>query len=82
MLDALLPRSASVALAPLPSPRALEPERLEPLIRPRVPRLSRHGSIAEALAAARDRAAPEDLLLVAGSLVLVGEARRCLLGGG
>lgn len=81
MLEALLSRCASVALAPLPSPRALDPLQLEALLRPRVLALTRHGSVPEALAAARARAAPQDLLLVAGSLVLVGEARRSLLGG-
>jgi folylpolyglutamate synthase/dihydropteroate synthase len=42
--------------------------------------LSVHRSIPEAIDAARERAAPDGLVLVAGSLVLVGEARRSLLG--
>ena len=38
------------------------------------------GTVAEALAAARDAAVPEDLILVTGSLYTVADARRALGG--
>lgn len=82
MLDRLLPRCASVDLAPLPSPRALPAPQLLELIRPHVSDVAAHASVADAIASAKSRARPGDLVLCAGSLVLVGEARRLLLGRG
>jgi folylpolyglutamate synthase/dihydropteroate synthase len=38
------------------------------------------GTVGEALAAARDAAAPDDLILVTGSLYTVADARRALGG--
>lgn len=75
MLHLLMPRCASVALTPLPSPRSLRPEAYVDVVRQLVPSVSVHGSVAEALAAARSR---PGVTVVAGSLVLVGEARALL----
>lgn len=78
MMRALFPRCASVALTPLPSPRSRAPAEYAELARTLGPEVSVHGSPADALAAAR--AHPDGLVLVAGSLVLVGEIRRLLAG--
>lgn len=82
MLEWLLPRCASVALAPLPSPRAVPPQTLLAALPPERAKVTAHASVAEALAAAKARSGPTDLVLCAGSLVLVGEARRLLLEEG
>ncbi|GMU60325.1 MAG: dihydrofolate synthase [Myxococcaceae bacterium] len=76
MMEVLFPRCASVALTPLPSPRSKDPSSYETWARALVPTLSLHASPGDALVAARRRASPDGLILVAGSLVLVGEIRR------
>lgn len=86
MLAKLLPRCASLDLAPLSSPRALAPSRLLALVEARFGggqrEVAQHASVEEALLAAKSRAGEGGLVLCAGSLVLVGEARRLLLGSG
>lgn len=76
ILAALLDRAASVVCAPVPSPRALAPERCAELAR-------RHTkgpvdvatSPAAALDAAIRRCGPRDLVLVTGSTYLAGACR-------
>lgn len=76
MMRALFPACASVALTPLPSPRSRAPSDYVELARGWTREVSTHASPAEALAAAR--AHPDGLVVVAGSLVLVGEIRKVL----
>lgn len=76
MMRALFPACASVALTPLPSPRSRAPADYAALARSLGPAVTVHASPVEALAAAR--AHPDGLVLVAGSLVLVGEIRKLL----
>jgi len=78
MLAALLPRMASVTLAPLEMPRGLPPSaylaealRLSPLVRV-------EASAEKALATAQAGAAADDVLLIAGSLYLVGAVKAYL----
>lgn len=76
MMRALFPVCASVALTPLPSPRSRAPADYAALARSLNGEVSLHASPSDALAAAR--AHPDGLVLVAGSLVLVGEIRKLL----
>ncbi|MEW5739080.1 MAG: folylpolyglutamate synthase/dihydrofolate synthase family protein [Myxococcota bacterium] len=76
MMERLFPRCASVALTPLPSPRSKDPSTYEAWARSLGPLISLHSSPRQALEAAQRRASPDGLVLVAGSLVLVGEIRR------
>lgn len=81
MMETLLPLARSVHLCAPPSPRAVAPSVLAEEARglteaPVTP----HASIEAALSAARLEAGPAGLVLVAGSLYLVGEARRLLVG--
>ena len=76
MLRTLLPRCAAVYLTPLPSPRSLEPSKYAQEAARFVPKVSTHANAAEALAAARAAATrPNALVLVAGSLMLIGEVK-------
>lgn len=75
MLRTLFPRCASVHLTPVPSPRTLAPERYADEARQLCPEVELYGSAQEALSGARMRAAPEDLVVCAGSLFLVGVLR-------
>jgi dihydrofolate synthase/folylpolyglutamate synthase len=78
MMRALFPMCASVSSSPLPSPRSRAPAEYAALARSLCADVTIHESPLEALTAARARA--DGLVLVAGSLVLVGEARRHLSG--
>jgi dihydrofolate synthase/folylpolyglutamate synthase len=60
--------------------RSAEPETLLELARARFPQARMASDTDEALAAAREEAGDEGLVVVAGSLFLVGEARSRLLG--
>lgn len=79
MLARLLPRLASVHLAPLDTPRSLAPERYLDEVRAVCPRAYAYGSLDAALAGARQSAAEGDLVLCTGSLFLVGAARARLV---
>jgi len=81
MALALFPRCASLHLCPLPSPRSLAPAAYADRARALCPDVAEYPSVAEALAGAAARARGDDLVLAAGSLVLVGEAR-ALAGSG
>jgi dihydrofolate synthase/folylpolyglutamate synthase len=86
MLERLLPQASEVIVTtPAFAARAMPSARLADLIRGRFPGLGVHDVplIADALRAGLGMVGPEDMLLVAGSLYLVGEARgrlRALLG--
>ncbi len=81
MIEAIGPARLDAAHAcPPPSPRALPAEEVASAAeRLRIPARV-FDSVAEALAAALERARPEDLVLVTGSLYLVGAARRAARG--
>lgn len=78
MLRTLFPRVAAVYLTPVGSPRTLEPARYLDEARALCPRVEVFPSPAEALTAARAAAAPEDLVLGAGSLFLIGQLKVAL----
>jgi dihydrofolate synthase/folylpolyglutamate synthase len=75
MAGALFPRAASVHLVRPPEERGLEPAELLRRIRPDLrARCRPEADLDAALAAARRSAGPAGLVVVAGSLFLVGEA--------
>jgi dihydrofolate synthase/folylpolyglutamate synthase len=76
MLEALIPRAATVHLCAPTSERARPPERYAAEAERLGAAVSAHASPREALEAARAVAAPDSLVVIAGSLVLVGELRR------
>lgn len=80
MLRTLLPLVASVELVRPASPRALDPATLLDLARSLTPYASADAAPAPATERALARATPNDVVLVAGSLYLVGEVRRSLRG--
>lgn len=82
MAEALLPRCASVHFTWLPSPRAVAPERLLAEVGAVCPVAEAHPSVSAAVQAACGGASPADVVLCAGSLVLVGEVRRQLVASG
>jgi dihydrofolate synthase/folylpolyglutamate synthase len=78
MMRRLFPRVASVDATPVRSPRSLDPVKYAEEGRSYCPQMEVHASVAEALAAARRRAGPKDLILCAGSLFLIGEVRESM----
>jgi dihydrofolate synthase/folylpolyglutamate synthase len=82
MLDALGVRRARLLVAcPAPSPRTLDPAELAAAGRAFGVEVETAASVPEALARALALAAPEDLVLVSGSLYVVGAARAALTKG-
>ncbi|EPX63427.1 Dihydrofolate synthase [Cystobacter fuscus DSM 2262] len=75
MLRALLPACSSVHLTPLDTPRSLSPESYLDEARALCENAYSYPSLDAALAGARARAAPSDVLLCTGSLFLVGSVR-------
>ncbi len=67
--------AASVHATRTQNPRSLDPARLAPLAARADTPLSTHDDAAGALAAALDAAAPNDVVVAAGSLYLAGELR-------
>jgi dihydrofolate synthase / folylpolyglutamate synthase len=81
MLEALDAQKARLVVScPPPSPRAQPAEAVAEAARSFGCRAVATGSVAEALEVALHEAAAEDLVLVTGSLYVVGEARAVLLG--
>lgn len=80
MMESVLPIGAAVHLCAPPSSRAVDVETLRREALGFVREVQVHGSVAEALAAARGAAGSQGVVLVCGSLYLVGEARRLLCG--
>jgi dihydrofolate synthase/folylpolyglutamate synthase len=79
MMRALFPRVRALHLAPIASPRSKDPRQYEALARELNGRVTLHADAETALAAARAEAPHDGLVLVAGSLFLVGQLRRVLL---
>jgi dihydrofolate synthase / folylpolyglutamate synthase len=77
MLRELAPQCASVALVKLAGERAADPIVLKTHVLNH-PQVSCHQSVPQGIAAARSRSNSEDLIVIAGSLTLVAEARRQL----
>jgi dihydrofolate synthase / folylpolyglutamate synthase len=75
IVRALFPRARSAHLTPVQNPRSLTPERYAEDARALCSEVALYGSVDEALAGARSRAGPEDLIVGTGSLFLVGELR-------
>jgi dihydrofolate synthase / folylpolyglutamate synthase len=79
MMSALFPRVATVHLCPVCSPRSADPGAYAAFAATLNQKVSVHGDALAALAAARAQAGPDGVVIVAGSLVLVGEVRRHLI---
>ena len=81
MLTALdAPKARLVVTCPPPSPRAQPPEDVADAVRSLGAHATVAGSVAEALEVALGQAGPEELVLVTGSLYVVGAARALLMG--
>ncbi len=80
MMRALFPRVEALHLTPVGNPRSKDPHSYEPLARALNARVQVHPDAPTALAAARATAPKDGLIVVAGSLVLVGQLRKVLLG--
>jgi len=80
MMEAVLPLGAAVHLCAPPSPRSVDVETLRREAAAFAREVHAHGSVSAALDAARAAAGPQGVVLVCGSLYLVGEARRILCG--
>ena len=81
MLEALEAGNARLVIAcPPPSPRAQDPERIADAARILGVDARVAPSVPEALEAARAAAGPDDLILITGSLYVVGAARATLAG--
>jgi dihydrofolate synthase/folylpolyglutamate synthase len=79
ILDALAPLASSVVACGVPSPRALAPDALAEAARARIRGpVETAPDAASGLAKALARAAPDDLVLVTGSLYHAGAARAAL----
>ena len=80
MLDILAPRAQRLVLTRLPVARGEDPGTLHRLAAARHSDAARTSSVEEALRRARESAAPGALVVVSGSLYLVGEVKRILAG--
>jgi dihydrofolate synthase/folylpolyglutamate synthase len=75
MLRALLPHCTSVQLTPLDTPRSLAPEAYVDEARALCADVAAWPDLDSALAAARRKAGPDDVVLCTGSLFLVGKVK-------
>jgi dihydrofolate synthase/folylpolyglutamate synthase len=82
VLDHLLPCADEVIVTQARLPRAASVQELEASVRARGRAAYACPDPADAMALARRMAAPDDLILITGSLMLVGEAKAILLGCG
>lgn len=80
MLDLLCPLARKVIVTRVPVPRGETPEVLGRLAQDRHPHVARADSVEEALVLARDAAGPDGLVVISGSLYLVGEIKKVLPG--
>ena len=78
MLKCLLPAANRVILTRAKINRALEPEKLEALAKKMVPQVTTISDVTQALKYAIETASPKDIICVAGSLYVVGEAKEAL----
>lgn len=74
----LFPAAHRVVLTRLSQARAVSPRQLEAIVAHHHPNIQVIESLPEALARARAEASPNDMILVTGSLFLVGEAKALL----
>jgi dihydrofolate synthase/folylpolyglutamate synthase len=81
MLKCLLAPANRVILTRAKINRALEPEELEVFAKKMISKVIIKADVAQALNFAVDTAAPEDVICVAGSLYVVGEAKEVLGSG-
>jgi dihydrofolate synthase/folylpolyglutamate synthase len=81
-LDRLLPHADEVIVTQARGPRAAPAGELAASVRARGRAVHVSPDPADAMALARRLAAPDDLILITGSLLLVGEAKAALLGCG
>jgi dihydrofolate synthase/folylpolyglutamate synthase len=82
MLNGLLPTAKRVILTKAKINRAMEPEQLEPIAKNICSSVTIIPDVKEALKHALKTAATNDIICVAGSLYVVGEARQALEGSG
>ena len=77
-------RASLIVVCPAPTPRTLPPEEFADAVRLVAPGVEvvTADSVASAVATAREEAGPDDLVLVTGSLYVVGAARSAILGLG
>ena len=78
MLKCLLPTANRVILTRAKINRAMAPEKLEPLAKKIIPGVTIIPDVNQALEHALKTAAPDDVICVAGSLYVVGEAKEAL----
>ena len=78
MLNLLVPNCKKLILTRPIIDRALEPEALRPVVAPYGKETTIITSVPDAVNQAIDTAAPEDVVCIAGSLYVVGEARQML----
>ena len=78
MLKCLLPMANRVILTRAKINRALEPEKLEALAKKMVPQVTTIADVTQALKYAIETVSPKDIICVAGSLYVVGEAKEAL----
>ena len=78
MFDNLLPDAQAVVLTHATNPRSLQPEALGAMAAPYARPVSTAATVPEALRHAAALAGPQALVLVTGSVALVGEARTAL----
>lgn len=78
VMELLLPRAASVIVSQPGTPRAASAELLARLARPLNPRVTVEPDAGRALDRALERAQPDEVVFVTGSLFLVGECRQAL----
>jgi len=81
MLKCLLPTAGRVILTRARINRALEPAKLEALAKKIITGVTVKPSVKQALEHALDTASPDDVICVAGSLYVVGEAKEALESG-
>lgn len=79
MMRALFPRVEALHLTPVDNPRSKDPRSYEALARELNGQVQLYSDAEAALAAARSAAPQDGLVVVAGSLFLVGHLRRVLL---
>ena len=82
MLKCLLPAANRVILTRAKINRALEPKKLEALAKKLTPKVTIIADVKQALEYAVKSASPDDVICVAGSLYVVGEAKEALEGSG
>jgi len=78
MLNCLLPTANQVILTRARINRAMEPQKLEPIAKKIIPKVTIIPDVKQALEHAVKTSSPDDIICVAGSLYVVGEAKEAL----